>query len=69
MISRLELLVDLNIVRCDRDHCAYEKIDAVMAALEVDDLKAITDGDSTVGLTITSQGRSHMKPVLPWSAA
>jgi hypothetical protein len=69
MISRLEILVDLNIVRCDCDHCAYEKIDALMAALEAGDLIAVTDGDQTVGLIITAQGRAALGPPLPWCSA
>jgi hypothetical protein len=37
-------------------------------ALEAGDLIAVTDGDSTVGLAITAQGREHMQPVLLWGA-
>ena len=69
MIDRLTLLADLNVVTCDCDHCAYEKIDALMAALEAGDLVAITDGDQTVGLAITAQGRAALGPPLPWTSA
>ena len=69
MISRLELLCDLNII-CPCPRCAAfgDKIDLLADALEAGDLIAVTDGDSTVGLAITAQGREHMQPVLPWGA-
>ena len=66
MIDRLELMADLNISRCWCADCFWVKADRIADALERGDLRAICDGDQTVGLMITPQGKSNMPLVLPW---
>jgi hypothetical protein len=69
-LTRLEILGELNVARCDCDQCRWEKVDALANALEAGNVTAVhADGDSIVSLTITPSGRARMPLTLPWSRA
>jgi hypothetical protein len=69
VISRLEILADLNIVTCDCLDCQWRGIDALGDALEAGHLLVGNHGDEIVSLRISEDGKSAMLPPLPWTVA
>jgi hypothetical protein len=69
MISRLEILAELNIVDCDCGDCMWKRVDAFADALETGTLRVVNDGDLISGLHITALGKTYLRPPLPATSA
>ena len=70
MISRLELLADLNLVTgCGCPNCGWQKLDGIVAGIERGLMYFEIDGDACIGVRAMAEGKLLLRPALPTATA